>query len=185
MAICNEFLRPNARATRFGHLDLAPSACTLASRLLPNSPLSCLLPSNKSEQSRLELGMRLSTGLRRAHDLDRRRASRRDWGVVRRGDGKAPRRLLNPEPQASSEADHVTVIPNTGSKLVVSTRPAELSCQVRARLWNFTKQRRFKGGCFLQRVGRAAIPPISWLKKYRPAHPTGVRGGLFPPEQSV
>src|SRR5882724_12190768 len=33
MAICNEFLRPNARATRFGHLDLAPSACTRAINL--------------------------------------------------------------------------------------------------------------------------------------------------------
>jgi hypothetical protein len=57
MAIRNEFLRRNAVATRFGNLDLASSACTLASRLLPNSPLSCLLPSDKSQQSRLKLGL--------------------------------------------------------------------------------------------------------------------------------
>lgn len=40
MAIRNEFLFRNAQATRFGKMDLAPSACTLASRLLPHSPLS-------------------------------------------------------------------------------------------------------------------------------------------------
>jgi hypothetical protein len=39
MAIRNEFLCRNAQAIRFGNLDLAPSACTLASPLLPNSPL--------------------------------------------------------------------------------------------------------------------------------------------------
>src|SRR5436190_8865448 len=39
MATCNEFLNRNARATRFGNLDLVPSAHPLASRLLPNSPL--------------------------------------------------------------------------------------------------------------------------------------------------
>jgi len=39
MAIRNEFLHRNAQATGFGDLDLAPSACTLASRLLPHSPL--------------------------------------------------------------------------------------------------------------------------------------------------
>src|SRR6266436_1746645 len=39
MATRNEFLCRNARATHFGNLDLAPSACTLASPLLPNSPL--------------------------------------------------------------------------------------------------------------------------------------------------
>jgi hypothetical protein len=39
MAVRNEFLRRNARATRFGNLDLVPSAWTLASRVLPNSPL--------------------------------------------------------------------------------------------------------------------------------------------------
>jgi hypothetical protein len=39
MATRNEFLCRNARATRFGNLDLAPSVCTLASPLLPNSPL--------------------------------------------------------------------------------------------------------------------------------------------------
>src|SRR5437667_11419394 len=31
VATRNEFLRRNARATRFGNLDLAPSACTLRS----------------------------------------------------------------------------------------------------------------------------------------------------------
>ena len=39
MAVRNEFLRRNARATHFGNLDLVPSASTLASRLLPSSPL--------------------------------------------------------------------------------------------------------------------------------------------------
>jgi len=39
MAIRNEFLHRNAQATRFGNMDLAPSACTLASRVLPHSPL--------------------------------------------------------------------------------------------------------------------------------------------------
>jgi hypothetical protein len=39
MAIRNEFIHRNAQATRFGNMDLAPSACTLASRLLQNSPL--------------------------------------------------------------------------------------------------------------------------------------------------
>jgi len=39
MAVRNEFLGRNARATHFGNLDLVPSASTLASRLLPSSPL--------------------------------------------------------------------------------------------------------------------------------------------------
>src|SRR5262249_20787515 len=39
MATRNEFLPRNAWATRFGNLDLEPSAYTLASRLLQNSPL--------------------------------------------------------------------------------------------------------------------------------------------------
>jgi hypothetical protein len=39
MAVRNEFLRRNAGATHFGNLDLVPSASTLASRLLPSSPL--------------------------------------------------------------------------------------------------------------------------------------------------
>src|SRR5882724_12523412 len=43
MAIRHEFLRCNAKAPRFGNLDLAPSACTLASRLLPHSPLRASL----------------------------------------------------------------------------------------------------------------------------------------------
>src|SRR5215470_4321732 len=39
MAIRDEFLCRNAQAIGFGNLDLAPSAYTLASSLLPNSPL--------------------------------------------------------------------------------------------------------------------------------------------------
>ena len=40
MAVRNEFLRRDARATYFGNLDLVPCASTLASRLLPSSPLA-------------------------------------------------------------------------------------------------------------------------------------------------
>jgi len=39
MAIRNEFPRRNVQAARFGNVDLVPSTCTLASRVLQNSPL--------------------------------------------------------------------------------------------------------------------------------------------------
>jgi len=39
MAVRKKFLRRNAWATDFGNMDLVPSASTLASRLLPSSPL--------------------------------------------------------------------------------------------------------------------------------------------------
>src|ERR1700761_649815 len=51
MAIRHEFLRCNGKARRFGNLDLAPSACTLASRLLPHSPLRASLET-RSKQTR-------------------------------------------------------------------------------------------------------------------------------------
>ena len=52
MAIRHEFLRCNAKAPRFGNLDLAPSACTLASRLLPHSPLRASLEIQRKQTTR-------------------------------------------------------------------------------------------------------------------------------------
>jgi hypothetical protein len=52
MAIRHEFLRCNAKAPRFGNLDLAPSACTLASRLLPHSPLRASLEIQPKQTTR-------------------------------------------------------------------------------------------------------------------------------------
>ena len=46
MALRDEFLPRNAQTIRFGNLDLASPACTLASPLLPNSPLN---PPNKNQ----------------------------------------------------------------------------------------------------------------------------------------
>jgi hypothetical protein len=52
MATRNEFLCRNAQAIRFGNLDLATSAYTLASRLLPNSPLIFIADAHRDDGKR-------------------------------------------------------------------------------------------------------------------------------------
>jgi hypothetical protein len=70
MAIRNEFLCRNAQAIRFGNLDLAPSACTLASRLLPNSPLIFNADAHRGDGKRLIVGadQKLKTSSLRPND---------------------------------------------------------------------------------------------------------------------